>query len=48
MASADGCGGLPMSDEFLLSEDLAELLALSRSTIQEQLGRGLIPQRGGA
>lgn len=34
-----------MSEEFLLSENVAELLGLSRSTIQEQLRRGLIPHR---
>lgn len=34
-----------MSDEFLLSEDVAELLGLSRSTVQEHLWRCLIPHR---
>jgi excisionase family DNA binding protein len=34
-----------MSEEFLLSEDVADLLGLSRSTIQEQLSRCLIPHR---
>lgn len=34
-----------MNDEFLLSEDIAELLGLSRTTIEEQLWRGLIPHR---
>lgn len=45
MAGVDGPGGLLMSDEFLLSEDIAELLGLSRTTIQEQLWRCLIPHR---
>jgi len=34
-----------MSDEFMLSEDVARVLGLSRSTIQEQLSRCLIPHR---
>lgn len=36
---------LHMSDEFLLSEDVAALLGLSRSTVQEHLWRCLIPHR---
>lgn len=32
-------------DDFLLSEDVAELLGLSRYTVQNQLRRGLIPHR---
>lgn len=34
-----------MTDDFMLSEDVAELLGLSRSTIQEYLSRCLIPHR---
>jgi excisionase family DNA binding protein len=39
-----GLGGKPGS-EFLLSEDVAELLGVSRSTVQEWLGRCRIPHR---
>ena len=34
-----------MNDQFLLSEQIAELLGLSRSTVQEYLSRCLIPHR---
>jgi excisionase family DNA binding protein len=33
------------AEEFLLSEDVAELLGVSRSTVQEWLGRCRIPHR---
>ena len=32
-------------DDLLLTEDVAETLGLSRSTVQEQMGKGLIPHR---
>lgn len=35
----------PRPNDFLLSEDVAELLGVSRSTVQEWLGRHLIPHR---
>lgn len=31
--------------DYLLSEDVAELLGVSRRTVQEWLGRGLLPHR---
>jgi excisionase family DNA binding protein len=31
--------------DFLLSEDVAQLLGVSRSTVQEWLGRGRVPHR---
>jgi excisionase family DNA binding protein len=34
-----------VNNEFLLSEDVAKLLGISRSTVQEQLSRCLIPHR---
>jgi excisionase family DNA binding protein len=30
---------------FLLTDDVAELLGLARSTVQEQMARGLVPNR---
>src|SRR4051812_31296168 len=37
--------GVDMARAFLLSEDVAKLLGLSRSTVQEYLSRCLIPHR---
>jgi excisionase family DNA binding protein len=36
---------MPRREDFLLSEDVAELLGLSRSTVQEQMTRCLLPHR---
>jgi excisionase family DNA binding protein len=34
-----------VENDFLLSEDVAELLGISRSTVQEQMSRHLLPHR---
>lgn len=33
------------TDDFMLSEDVADVLGVSRSTVQEWLGQGRIPHR---